>query len=287
MDSFRMNESMPSNSTLSLSREEMRSLGYRVIDLLVEHFDTQLTKTVMHIGKRADLEKRLREPLPEKATGVSSVINQLRENVLNHISHVDHPRFFAFVPSPSNFVSVMADTLAAGFNVFAGTWLEASGPAEIELVTLDWLRQLCNLPDTAGGLFVSGGSMANITALAVARHTKLRDQIRDAVAYYSDPIKLIPLLNEGYGCWGLKRPSSASCPQTTRFVSRYRISSAKWLGTGLPGESLSVSPFLCHRQRRYDQHGRRRSLDSAGRVLRQRTAVAPCRRGLRSSRSPL
>jgi glutamate/tyrosine decarboxylase-like PLP-dependent enzyme len=169
-----------------MSRKEMRALGYRVIDMLVEHFDMLPTRPVMHIGKRADLEERLREPLPEKATDVSSVINQLREDVLNHISHVDHPRFFAFVPSPSNFVSVMADTLAAGFNVFAGTWLEASGPAEIELITLDWLRQLCNLPDTAGGLFVSGGSMANITALTVARHTKLRDQIRDAVAYYSD-----------------------------------------------------------------------------------------------------
>jgi aromatic-L-amino-acid/L-tryptophan decarboxylase len=68
-----------------MSRKEMRALGYRVIDMLVEHFDMLPTRPVMHIGKRADLEERLREPLPEKATDVSSVINQLREDVLNHI----------------------------------------------------------------------------------------------------------------------------------------------------------------------------------------------------------
>jgi glutamate/tyrosine decarboxylase-like PLP-dependent enzyme len=99
--------------------------------------------------------------------------------------HVDHPRFFAFVPGPGSFVGAMADALAAGFNVFAGTWFESSGPAEIELVTLDWLRAACGLPETAGGLFVSGGSVANITALAVARHIGLQGR-PDGVVYCSD-----------------------------------------------------------------------------------------------------
>ena len=100
--------------------------------------------------------------------------------------HLDHPRFFAFVPGPSNFVSVMGDALASGFNVFASTWLEASGPAGVELVVVDWLRQACGLPRGGGGLFVSGGSMANMTALAVARHIKLHDQMENAVIYCSD-----------------------------------------------------------------------------------------------------
>jgi glutamate/tyrosine decarboxylase-like PLP-dependent enzyme len=100
--------------------------------------------------------------------------------------HLDHPRFFAFVPSPGNFVSVMADALVSGFNVFAGTWMEASGPAMIELQTLEWLRQICSLPETAGGLFTSGGSMANLTALAVARHVKLGAPRPDGIVYCSD-----------------------------------------------------------------------------------------------------
>jgi aromatic-L-amino-acid decarboxylase len=173
-------------STLNLSREDMRALGYQVIDVLVEHFEGLPGKPVTRKADRPTLKARLREALPEHGSNALEVLDQLQRDVFSNIMHLDHPRFFAFVPSPSNFVSVMADALASGFNVFAGTWLEASGPTQIELVTIDWLRQACGLPDSAGGLFVSGGSMANMTALAVARHVKLGNRAEDAVVYCSD-----------------------------------------------------------------------------------------------------
>jgi aromatic-L-amino-acid decarboxylase len=80
----------------------------------------------------------------------------------------------------------MADALASGLNIFNGTWLEGSGPAQVELVAIDWLRQVCGLPDSAGGSFVSGGSMANLTALVVARQMKLHGEMNHAVVYGSD-----------------------------------------------------------------------------------------------------
>lgn len=176
----------PPNSTLQLSREEMRVLGHQVVDILVEHFDRLRDQPIGHKAARPALEQRLGEPLPERAADAGSVLHQLRQDVFSNILHVDHPRFFAFVPGPSNFVGVMADALASGFNVFTGSWMAGSGAAQIELVTIDWLRQLCGLPESAAGLFVSGGSMANLTALAVARHTRLGDRAGDAVVYYSD-----------------------------------------------------------------------------------------------------
>ena len=174
------------DARLELSGEEMRTLGYRVVDILVEHFEQLRDKPVTCKSDRPTLEKQLREALPEQGTDTAKVLKQLEQVVFSNIMHLDHPRFFAFVPSPSNFVSVMADTLVSGYNVFSGTWLEASGPAEVELVTIDWLRQLCGLPDSAGGLFVSGGSVANLTALATARHVRLRDNMQDVVVYCSD-----------------------------------------------------------------------------------------------------
>jgi len=164
----------------------MRALGYRVVDLIVEHLTTLRDQPAGRETRRAELEPRLREPPPETGRGAEEVLARLERDVLAHMGRVHHPRFFAFVPSPANYVGVLADAIAGGHNVFAGTWLESSGPAMLELVVLDWLRELCGLPSGAGGLFVSGGSEANLHALAAARRAILADHIVGAVAYCSD-----------------------------------------------------------------------------------------------------
>lgn len=174
------------NDRLELSREQMRELGYRAVDMLVDHVAELHRRPVGRTAPRAALEARLREPLPEQGVPFDEVLRSVHDDVLENTLHVNHPRFFAFIPSPGNFVGAMADALAAGFNVFAGTWLAGSGTLELELVTIEWLRHLCGLPETAGGLFVSGGSVANLTALAVARHRRLGDDARAAVTYCSD-----------------------------------------------------------------------------------------------------
>ena len=186
MDNHYLHAENAASPPLTLTRAEMQSLGYHVIDMLVEHFEQVREQPVTRKASRPTLEARLREPVPEQGSDINRVLEQTQRDVLDNIMHLDHPRFFAFVPGPSNFVSAMADALASGFNIFAGTWLEASGPTQIELVTIDWLRQICGLPETAGGLFVSGGSVANLTALVTARHKILNDDIQNAIVYCSD-----------------------------------------------------------------------------------------------------
>ncbi len=171
---------------LSLDPEQMKSLGYRAVDIIVDHLTTLREKPVSGTGTRAELDRIVREPLPEKGADPQDVLTFVQERVLTEIMHLDHPRFFAFVPGPGGFVGTVADTLASGFNVFASTWLEGPAAAEIELVTIDWLREICGMPEGAGGIFVSGGSAANLTALAVARHELLGDDFRDGVVYFSD-----------------------------------------------------------------------------------------------------
>ena len=106
--------------------------------------------------------------------------------MLTTIDHLDHPRFFAYIPSSSNFVSVMADTLASGYNIFNSLYPLGTGAAVVERVSISWLRKLCGMPEEAGGLFVSGGAMANLSGLAVARQVQLEGDMRDAVIYCSD-----------------------------------------------------------------------------------------------------
>jgi glutamate/tyrosine decarboxylase-like PLP-dependent enzyme len=173
-------------SRIALPREEMRKFGYRVIDLLVDHF-----ANIEHepVGSKRDPEKLI--PLfdndpPESGRDPNELLAQLERDVFPNNLHVDHPRFFAFVPGPNNFVSTMGDALAAGLNVFNGTWLGGSAAAAVELGVVRWLGRVCGFPETAGGLFVSGGSMANLTALVAARNSLLQDRIDGARVYFSD-----------------------------------------------------------------------------------------------------
>ena len=173
-------------SPFELSREEMRALGYRVVDILTEHL---ATLPQQRVGAKAVPERiydQLSEPPPEQGVPIDRLLDQLCRDILPKTMHVNHPRFFAFVPGPGNYVGVMADALAAGYNVFTGTWLGGSAAEAVETVTVDWLRQLCGFDENCRGLFVSGGTMANLTALAVARHTMLDDALENAVIYMSD-----------------------------------------------------------------------------------------------------
>jgi aromatic-L-amino-acid decarboxylase len=185
MGSFAM-PALPPDRRLQLAPEALRRLGYRIVDLLVEHEQSLASQAVARVLDWRAARERLREPFAEQGIEAGAVLDQIERDVLGAIMHVDHPRFFAFVPGPSNLVSALAEALAAGYNVFAGTWMEGSGPAEVELRTIDWLRTVCGLPETAFGLLVSGGSVANLTALAVARRVKLGDSISRGVIYFSD-----------------------------------------------------------------------------------------------------
>lgn len=177
---------MAESADFELGAEQMRTLGYRVVDMLVEHHASLGQKSATTVKRRDDLEMLLREAPPAAGSDPAEVLATVEHDVLSNIMHCTHPRHFAWVPGPSNFISVLADALASGVNACPGTWLESSGPSQIELITTEWLVELCGLPAGAGGVFVSGGSVANLTGLVAARQMKLGDSMQGAVIYSSD-----------------------------------------------------------------------------------------------------
>lgn len=173
---------------LQFSGDEMREFGYQVIDSLVEYYAGRAERPVAEKLDLDALDAILVEPLPREGSPWRDVLEQFERQVVDTTNHVDHPRFFAYIPLANNFVSVMADSLAAGYNIFNAVWLQGPGAAQIERLTVDWLRQIIGFPQEAGGTFVSGGSVANLTALAVARRIQLGGDMQNAVAYCSDQI---------------------------------------------------------------------------------------------------
>jgi aromatic-L-amino-acid decarboxylase len=171
---------------LTLSTPDMQEIAQQVSAMIVQHFAQLPEMKVTQPSNMQELREGLHEPLPTTATPVTELLAQLKTHVFDEMTHADHPRNFAFVPGPSNFVSAMADAIASALNVFSGAWLGPAGVAQIELTAIEWLRQLFDLPASAGGLFVSGGSMANMTGLAVARHVMLANNTTNATVYFSD-----------------------------------------------------------------------------------------------------
>lgn len=154
---------------LSLPADEMRRLGYRVVDRIVEHYEQLGELPPIRVGDADALRAAIGGPPPEASTEPDAALDALFEQVLPFVQHPGHPRFFARIGSPSNFISVLGDLAASGFNVFTGSWTGGSGPATVELVVLDWLRSLCGMPEGTEGVLVTGGSVASLVGLAAAR----------------------------------------------------------------------------------------------------------------------
>jgi glutamate/tyrosine decarboxylase-like PLP-dependent enzyme len=164
----------------------MQQLGERALAMVIDHFEHNREAPTARTLSRADTERLLHAPPPEHGTPVEQSLDLLAEHVFPNTFKADHPRFYAFVPSPTNFVSVVGDLLMSGHNVFAGHWLASSAATQIELTVVDWLRQACGLPESASGIMVSGGSMANLSAIVTAREVMLGGHDTNAVVYCSD-----------------------------------------------------------------------------------------------------
>lgn len=83
---------------------------------------------------------------------------------------VDHPRFLSFVPAAPTESSILFDLVVGASSIYAGSWLEGGGAIFAENEALRYIADLAGLPPEAGGVFVSGGTAGNLSALIAARH---------------------------------------------------------------------------------------------------------------------
>ncbi|MFK8041549.1 pyridoxal phosphate-dependent decarboxylase family protein [Congregibacter sp.] len=167
--------------TLGMDRESMRRLGYAAVDAVIEHLENKNKEPAIDSSTPDSLLSALGGALPEHAMPSDESFDLLINTALHHQQHGDHPRYFARVPGPSSFAAIIGEWLGTGFNTIAASWPGGAGPSAIELIVIDWLRQLMDLPKDYEGVLVSGGSHASLTAIAA-----VRTQWGDGCVYLSD-----------------------------------------------------------------------------------------------------
>ena len=175
----------PLERPLALDATTMRALGHLTVDAVVELLTAGDTP-VLRRATAAEMAARVPATLPEAPASFEALLETLRRDVLPFMGRHGHPGFFAFVPSAATFPGALGDFIAAALNIFAGNWLVSAGPSRLEQVVLEWFRGWVGYPPESAGVLVSGGSAANLTALACARESLLGAMTDRAVLYLSD-----------------------------------------------------------------------------------------------------
>ena len=121
----------------------------------------------------ADLYAELGNTITAAGLGGKETLKVFTETLALACISTDHPRNLAFIPSAPSEYSNLFDLVVGASSLYGGSWQEGAGAVFAENQAIKWLIDIAGLPSSAGGVFVQGGTMGNLSALVVAR-----DQVR-------------------------------------------------------------------------------------------------------------
>jgi glutamate/tyrosine decarboxylase-like PLP-dependent enzyme len=163
--------SLPRQSSLDVSPEELRDLSSRVNELVLHYFSEIVNLPVFPATVGGDTLAQVGATLEAEGEPLERLINDC-DTILKNSRHNGHPRFFGYVASPATPVGAFADLIASTLNSNVTSWRSGPAATEIERTVVRWLGSLIGYDEDARGLLTSGGSMANMTALLIAQRVK-------------------------------------------------------------------------------------------------------------------
>jgi aromatic-L-amino-acid/L-tryptophan decarboxylase len=146
---------------------ELRALGHRMVDDMMDYLESVRERPVWRPVPPAT-RAALDEPTPHGPTDPAEVYRQFREHILPYPNGNIHPRFWGWVMGTGTPLAMLADMLASGMNPHLAGYDQS--PTLVERQVIRWMAELLSFPAESSGLLVSGGSVANLLGLAVARN---------------------------------------------------------------------------------------------------------------------
>lgn len=174
----------------TMIKEQNRQIGTLMEDFtgrIIDFYDNLQEQPVCRPADNHTLGYLEELPVPEEGRPVQDVYSEMLRDIYSNTVLNQHPRSFSCIPSTASLLSWMGDVMTNAYNPHASCQINAPAADLIEKKLIRWMCDLAGYPKESGGLFVSGGSIANLTALTAARDTKLAcDERRRAVIYISD-----------------------------------------------------------------------------------------------------
>ena len=142
------------------------------------------------VANQSLIDKYEKMEVPNEGRDIYEILNELDNEVLEYIHRGNHPRSFSFIPGPGSRLSWLGDILTTANNIHASNFKNANIPISIERNLINYFAGKLGWPiKPAGGVFVSGGSAANLTAIVTARDEKIEmHDLHKATVYISDQV---------------------------------------------------------------------------------------------------
>jgi len=122
-----------------------------------------------HARSPDELRAMVGTTITESGIGALEALRVFSDVLAPACISVDHPRFLSFIPAAPTEAAILFDLVVGASSIYGGSWLEGAGAVFAENQALGWLAELAGLPEAAGGVFVSGGTAGNLSALVAAR----------------------------------------------------------------------------------------------------------------------
>ncbi len=117
-----------------------------------------------------ELEQVTDVQVSAEGIGGQAALDLFAEQLAPACISIDNPRYLSFIPCAPTEASSLFDLVVGASALYGGSWLEGAGAVHAENAALAWVAGLAGLPATAGGVFVPGGTVGNLSALVAARH---------------------------------------------------------------------------------------------------------------------
>ncbi len=154
-----------------------REDGYAAVDWAADYLDRVGELPVLAQVAPGELSARLPLAPPEEGEPFANILRDLDELLVPALTNWQHPRFFAYFAVTASEPGILAELLAATMNQVAILWRASPASTELELRTVDWVRQLLGLPDGWHGHIEDTASTSTLAALIAARHVTGRNVV--------------------------------------------------------------------------------------------------------------
>jgi aromatic-L-amino-acid decarboxylase len=170
------------SGNLEPGHQERAELSQTVLDFIQDWFDEAGTLPAVGIELDEELAARLMVPPSEEGRALETILSDVEQAGRSGFYHPSGGHL-SYIPNGGLYTAALAEFLAAGLNRYTGVSAAAPGMAAIEHSMVRWMTSLFEMGESASGLLLSGGSMANFTAVVAARTARLGDDFGRGVIY--------------------------------------------------------------------------------------------------------